>query len=144
MLRNLLTLTLAWIGLVVGTNSSADTPSRLNVLFIAVDDLLRDWVGHFDGHPNAKTPNIDRLAERGVPFARTYSAAPQYFENGTVQLFDLVQDIGEQNDLAKSKPEIAEKLGKQLHTWRRSLGAKMPEPNPNFEPGTYPHTSAVR
>ena len=30
-----------------------------NVLFIAVDDL-RDWVGHLDGHPQAKTPNIDR------------------------------------------------------------------------------------
>tara|TARA_R110000850_G_scaffold55417_16_gene131106 strand:+ start:2681 stop:2908 length:228 start_codon:yes stop_codon:yes gene_type:complete len=34
-----------------------------NVLFITVDDL-RDWVGHLGGHPNAKTPNIDRLATR--------------------------------------------------------------------------------
>jgi hypothetical protein len=48
---------------------------RPNVLFIAVDDL-RDWVGHLDGHPNAKTPNIDRLAERGVSFTRTYCSAP--------------------------------------------------------------------
>ena len=46
-----------------------------NVLFIAVDDL-RDWVGHLGGHPLAKTPNIDRLAKRGVSFTRAYSSAP--------------------------------------------------------------------
>jgi arylsulfatase A-like enzyme len=28
------------------------------------------------GHPNAKTPNIDRLAKRGVSFARAYCSAP--------------------------------------------------------------------
>lgn len=32
-----------------------------NVLFIAVDDL-NDWIGCMHGHPNTKTPNIDRLA----------------------------------------------------------------------------------
>jgi len=49
--------------------------ARPNVLFIAVDDL-RDWVGHLSGHPNAKTPNIDRLAKRGVSFTRAYCSAP--------------------------------------------------------------------
>ena len=49
--------------------------SRPNVLFIGVDDL-RDWVGHLSGHPNAKTPNIDRLAKRGVSFTRAYCSAP--------------------------------------------------------------------
>ena len=51
---------------------AAKTP---NVLFIAVDDL-RDWVEHLSGHPNAKTPNIDRLAKRGVSFTRAYCSAP--------------------------------------------------------------------
>ena len=36
-----------------------------NVLLIAIDDL-NDWIGCMGGHPQAKTPNIDRLAERGV------------------------------------------------------------------------------
>ena len=49
--------------------------ARPNVLFIAVDDL-RVWVGHLSGHPNAKTPNIDRLAKRGVSFTRAYCSAP--------------------------------------------------------------------
>jgi len=46
-----------------------------NVLFLAVDDL-NDWVGCLGGHPQAKTPHIDRLAEKGVLFEQAYCAAP--------------------------------------------------------------------
>ena len=54
----------------------ADEPvQRPNVLFIAVDDL-NDWVGVLGGHPQARTPNIDRLARRGVLFTHAYCAAP--------------------------------------------------------------------
>ena len=54
--------------------SVAEEP-RPNVLFIAVDDL-NHWVGHLDGHPGTRTPNIDRLASEGVTFSRAYAAAP--------------------------------------------------------------------
>lgn len=46
-----------------------------NVLFIAIDDL-NDWIGCLDGHPQALTPNIDRLADRGVLFTNAHCAAP--------------------------------------------------------------------
>src|SRR5437868_14433750 len=46
-----------------------------NVLFIAIDDL-NDWVGCLGGHPQAQTPNIDRLAKRGMLFTRAQCAAP--------------------------------------------------------------------
>ncbi|WP_171187353.1 sulfatase [Alienimonas chondri] len=52
----------------------------------------------------------------------------EYYENGTVQLFDLENDIGEQNDLAESRPEIAQKLKRMLHAWREDVDAKMPYP----------------
>ncbi|MDB4553742.1 DUF4976 domain-containing protein, partial [Akkermansiaceae bacterium] len=52
----------------------------------------------------------------------------EYYENGTVQLFDLENDIGERKDLAKSKPEIAKKLKKMFHDWRKEVDAKMPYP----------------
>jgi arylsulfatase A-like enzyme len=48
---------------------------RSNVLFIAIDDL-NDWVGCLDGHPQARTPNIDALAARGVLFANAHCQAP--------------------------------------------------------------------
>ena len=50
-------------------------PGRPNVLFIAIDDL-NDWVGCLEGHPQVKTPNIDRLASRGVLFANAHCQAP--------------------------------------------------------------------
>ncbi len=46
-----------------------------NVLMIAMDDL-NDWVGVLGGHPQVKTPNLDRLAGRGVLFADAHTAAP--------------------------------------------------------------------
>lgn len=67
-------LSLAALALAAGT-LRADTPRKPNVLFIAVDDL-NHWVGHLGRHPQAKTPNIDRLAKRGVTFTRAYCAAP--------------------------------------------------------------------
>jgi len=46
-----------------------------NVLFIAIDDL-NDWVGFLDGHPQTQTPNMDRLAKRGVVFTNAHCQAP--------------------------------------------------------------------
>src|SRR5215210_6113753 len=51
---------------------AGDSP---NVLFIAIDDL-NDWVGCLGGHPQAKTPNIDRLARRGTLFTNAHCQAP--------------------------------------------------------------------
>ena len=48
---------------------------KLNVLFIAIDDL-NDWIGCLGGHPDVKTPNMDRLAKRGVNFANAFCTAP--------------------------------------------------------------------
>src|SRR3954454_14852718 len=50
-------------------------PARPNVLFVVVDDL-NDWVGFLGGHPQVKTPNMDRLAKRGIVFANAHAAAP--------------------------------------------------------------------
>ena len=44
-----------------------------NVLFVAFDDL-NDWEGSFEGHPQAKTPNIDKLAEKGMVFSNAHCA----------------------------------------------------------------------
>jgi arylsulfatase A-like enzyme len=46
-----------------------------NVLMIAIDDL-NDWVGCMGGHPQAITPNIDRLAARGMLFTNAHCQSP--------------------------------------------------------------------
>jgi arylsulfatase A-like enzyme len=58
-----------------GEDARVAKSSRPNVLFIAVDDL-NHWVGHLGRNVQASTPNIDRLASRGVTFTRAYCAAP--------------------------------------------------------------------
>ena len=50
----------------------------------------------------------------------------EYFENGTVQLFDLENDIGERHDLSKQDPATTQKLKQQLHDWQKSVDAQMP------------------
>ena len=44
----------------------------------------------------------------------------EYFENGSVQLFDLENDIGEQVDLAATEPETVKRLQGQLHQWQKN------------------------
>lgn len=46
-----------------------------NILFLAIDDQ-NDWIGHVGGHPMAKTPNLDALAERGTSFVNAHCNAP--------------------------------------------------------------------
>jgi hypothetical protein len=56
----------------------------------------------------------------------------EYFENGTVQLFNLKNDIEEQKDLSKIEIEKTKELKEKLHKWRKKVGAQMMKPNPDY------------
>jgi len=68
MKRYILILTLAFGGSLLGKDQ------QTNVLFLICDDLNCD-IGSY-GHPQVRTPNIDRLAKRGVRFERAYCQYP--------------------------------------------------------------------
>ena len=61
--------------LACGTPESPKMPEPPNVLFIAVDDL-NVALGAYGEYPTAKTPNIDRLASKGIRFDRAYAQDP--------------------------------------------------------------------
>jgi arylsulfatase A-like enzyme len=62
--------------------------NRPNVLFLAIDDQ-NDWIGCLKGHPQAATPNIDRLARRGVLFTNAHCQAPLCNPSRTSVLFGM-------------------------------------------------------
>ncbi|MGB0561990.1 MAG: sulfatase [Spirulinaceae cyanobacterium] len=56
------------------SSSQAQTPPP-NILWLTIDDL-NDWLGVLGGHPQARTPNLDRLAARGTLFRQAYCTVP--------------------------------------------------------------------
>ena len=72
-MRNILQrrIVLAFLA-VWSSTAAAQDDAAFDVLFIAVDDL-NDWVGYLGGHPQTQTPNIDRLAARGMAFMNAQS-----------------------------------------------------------------------
>ena len=55
--------------------ASASAAEKMNVLFIAVDDL-NDWISPLGGYEGCQTPHLERLAKRGITFTKAYCAAP--------------------------------------------------------------------
>lgn len=53
----------------------ASTPKKANVLLIALDQLQADQL-HCYGNPRETSPNVDRLAQRGVRFSHFFTVAP--------------------------------------------------------------------
>ena len=61
--------------LVLICNTIFAQEQKMNIVMIAIDDL-NDWVGACGGHPQAITPNIDKLAEKGMLFRNTSCSGP--------------------------------------------------------------------
>ncbi len=58
----------------------------------------------------------------------------EFFEDNRIELYNLKDDIGEQNDLSAKMPKKAAQLKDMLHKWQKQVGAQMPKPNPAFSP----------
>jgi arylsulfatase A-like enzyme len=63
----------------------------------------------------------------------------EFFNDMGVELYNLRDDIGEQNDLARQMPEKANELRQRLHQWREDVGAQMPTRNPKHDPSKPEH-----
>ncbi|MEM9828893.1 MAG: sulfatase/phosphatase domain-containing protein, partial [Planctomycetota bacterium] len=53
---------------------------------------------------------------------------------GDLELYHLADDLGETQNLAQRNPGRAKSLKNQLGKWRESVSARMPIPNPAYDP----------
>ncbi|MEZ4663239.1 MAG: sulfatase-like hydrolase/transferase [Caldilineaceae bacterium] len=53
----------------------------------------------------------------------------EFFEDGRLELYDLRQDVSEEQNLVETEPEMAAQLHGLLREWRAEVEAKIPQPN---------------
>ncbi|MBN1479109.1 sulfatase [candidate division KSB1 bacterium] len=56
----------------------------------------------------------------------------EFYHYETVELYNLMEDVQESNDLADKLPDVRDQLLQHLHAWQARLGASMPKLNPAF------------
>ena len=91
--------------------------SQPNVLFLAIDDL-NDWIGALGGHPQAITPNLDRLISKSVLFRNAHCAAPVCSASRHALL----------SGLRPSTTGWYSNTSKSLKSYQQTLGATVPMP----------------
>lgn len=91
--------------------------TRPNIVVVVVDDLRWDEFGAA-GHPWLETPNIDRLAAEGAPFANSFHAVPLCSPNrATLLTGQFPSQHGIIDNVARSR------LSHRLQTFPRALQA---------------------
>jgi arylsulfatase A-like enzyme len=68
----------------------------------------------------------------------------EWQEDGRVELFDVARDIEETSDRAASEPGRVAQLRDELRAWQRTVGARMPAPNPRYDAAAPSGRAAVR
>ena len=58
-----------------------------------------------------------------------------YLEDGHTELYNLTSDLSESNDVSANYPEITERMRTKLEAWLAEVDAKMPVPDPEYNPG---------
>ena len=75
--------------------------------------------------------------QRGKPGAVVRQGAYkliEWYEDGKLALYDVEKDKSETNDLSAQMPQKRDELKAALDQWRTEVNAKMPTPNPNYQP----------
>ena len=120
--------------------TSAELISSIDLfatLTAAADIPVEQTIDGIDLAPALKGDELDRQSlfwhyphysnQGGIPGGAVREGDYKLFEryeDGSLELYNLKEDIGEQNDLAKENPERVEEMRGRLHKWYQDLDAK--------------------
>jgi arylsulfatase A-like enzyme len=82
---------------------------------------------HFPGYLGAKGDSW-RTTPAGAVRSGDYKLI-EFFEDGRLELYNVVKDVGQADNLAEKEPAKVKELHEKLIAWRQSIGAKMPTKN---------------
>jgi len=68
----------------------------------------------------------------------------EFFEDGVLELYDLAADPSERTNLATREPARARELRAALAAWRTRVGARLPQPNPLYDPARATELAGAR
>ena len=111
---------------VAGLEPTPNTPldgESLLAHFRGGEDLKRDAI--YFHYPNYAFHQENRLG--GAIRMGDYKLI-NFYDNDSVELYDVVNDLSEKNDLSAEMPEKAAAMKADLVAWLKSSNAKMPRP----------------
>jgi arylsulfatase A-like enzyme len=85
-------------------------------------------------HYSNQSANAGQLDQPGAAIRQGDYKLIEFYQDDHVELYDLKRDIGEQHDLARSRPQQAAQLRKKLAAWRQAVNAQMMTLNPQDKP----------
>lgn len=127
--------TIDWYPTLLELTGSKDATHNKSMDGVSLARLLRDSSASLDRNLYWHYPHYH--AGGDGPYSAVRSGEwrlIEFHETGATALYNLSDDIGEQHNLAKSKPEKAAALLADLRAWRKRVGAQMPTLNPDFDP----------
>jgi arylsulfatase A-like enzyme len=109
------------------TGHEADGVSLVSLLE-ATGGLERDTLHwHYPHYSNRGGPPAGAIREANWKLI-------EFFGDGHLELYNLSEDPGEKTNLAGEEPGRTRSLYARLRAWREATGAKMPRPNPAYDP----------
>jgi arylsulfatase A len=84
-------------------------------------------------HYSNQSVNGGHLDQPGAAIRHGNLKLIEFYQDNHVELYDLKKDVGERNDLAQARPQVAAKLQRKLAAWRKAVDAQMMTPNPEYK-----------
>ena len=116
-------------------NSTGVDGMSLLPLLTGRGQFKRDALYWHYPHYSNQSMNAGDLDQPGAAIRQGDYKLIEFYQDNRIELYDLKNDLSEQHDLARSRPQHAADLRQRLAAWRQAVGAQMMTANPLYNTG---------